>query len=133
MTAAITELCATLLGVLEGEALKAYQDSGGVWTIGFGHTAGVTAGMTCTHEEAAAWLAEDAAPLFAELEGRRALEVAAYVSFGYNCGAGALARVLTGKDTISNPVHTTDRHGVVLGGLVKRRRLELAMIGAANG
>ena len=54
MTAAITELCATLLGVLEGEALKAYQDSGGVWTIGFGHTAGVTAGMTCTHEEAAA-------------------------------------------------------------------------------
>jgi GH24 family phage-related lysozyme (muramidase) len=52
------------------------------------------------------------------------LSGAALVSFGYNCGSGALAKVLAGADTIANPRHTTDAHGVVLGGLVNRRRLE---------
>lgn len=41
-------------------ALTAYQDQGGVWTIGFGHTAGVKAGDTCTAEQAFKWLSDDA-------------------------------------------------------------------------
>ncbi len=39
--------------------LAAYQDSKGVWTIGWGHTRGVKEGDTCTQEQADAWLLED--------------------------------------------------------------------------
>ena len=41
-----------LLKFFEGCKLTAYQDSVGVWTIGYGHTKGVYAGMTITQEEA---------------------------------------------------------------------------------
>ena len=37
----------------------AYQDSKGVWTIGWGHARGVQEGDTCTQEQADAWLLED--------------------------------------------------------------------------
>lgn len=43
----------------EGFRSEAYLDQGGVPTIGFGHTLGVHMGMTCTQEEANAWLLED--------------------------------------------------------------------------
>ena len=43
----------------EGCKLTAYQDQVGVWTIGYGHTRGVTSGMTCTQEQAESWLQED--------------------------------------------------------------------------
>ena len=39
--------------------LAAYQDSGGVWTIGYGHTHCVYPGMTCTKDQAEAWLLSD--------------------------------------------------------------------------
>jgi lysozyme len=51
--------CIDLVKSFEGCKLTAYQDSVGVWTIGYGHTAGVHAGQTCTQEQADAWLAED--------------------------------------------------------------------------
>lgn len=38
----------------------AYQDQGGVWTIGYGHTRGVGPGLTCIPAQALAWLAGDA-------------------------------------------------------------------------
>lgn len=44
----------------EGDSLVAYQDGGGVWTIGRGHTRGVKPGDTCTAEQSRAWLTEDA-------------------------------------------------------------------------
>lgn len=40
--------------------LVAYDDGGGVWTIGYGHTAGVKPGDTCTEEQAEAWMRDDA-------------------------------------------------------------------------
>ena len=43
----------------EGVRLAAYQDQGGRWTLGYGHTAGVQEGDTCTQAQAEAWLAED--------------------------------------------------------------------------
>lgn len=43
----------------EGVRLNAYQDSKGVWTIGYGHTQGVKRGDRITKEQAAAFLAED--------------------------------------------------------------------------
>lgn len=48
----------------ESCALVAYHgaaDSPGLWTIGWGHTAGVQEGDTCTQEQADEWLLEDAA------------------------------------------------------------------------
>ena len=43
----------------EGCRLDAYQDAVGVWTIGYGHTAGVQPGDTCTQDQASAWLTQD--------------------------------------------------------------------------
>ena len=41
-----------LLTHFEGLRLEAYQDSVGVWTIGYGHTKGVTASMKITESQA---------------------------------------------------------------------------------
>ena len=43
----------------EGCKLIAYQDSVGVWTIGYGHIVGVAEGLSITQEQADAWLNED--------------------------------------------------------------------------
>ncbi len=40
--------------------LKAYCDTGGVWTIGFGHIWGVHEGDTCTAQQAYNWLEDEA-------------------------------------------------------------------------
>lgn len=43
----------------EGCRLRAYQDTGGVWTIGYGHTGGVRPNQTITQEVAEALLKHD--------------------------------------------------------------------------
>ena len=43
----------------EGLRLTAYQDVGGVWTIGYGHTGSVMPGMTITQAEADDLLRKD--------------------------------------------------------------------------
>jgi lysozyme len=76
-----------------GPRLVAYQDSGGIWTIAWGHTRGVVAGMTCTRAQAEQWLQEDLA--WAESEVNKLVHVPltqgefdALVDFTFNCGAG---------------------------------------------
>lgn len=121
----LPELAAALIAVFEGERLTAYRDSGGVLTIGIGHTGPqVYEGLRISAQDAALLFAKDQAPLLALLAGVPLLEAAALASFGFNCGRGALELVLGGHDTVANPKHTTDRHGTVLPGLVARRRLE---------
>ena len=44
--------CVSMIQEFEGFRPKAYQDSVGVWTIGFGTTRGVKPGQTITREEA---------------------------------------------------------------------------------
>jgi len=124
----IPALAACIIALAEGLRLHSYTDSGGVWTIGIGHTKGVVEGMTCTADQAYAWFEEDFATLLSMIDGKPLLEAVALASFGFNCGRGALNKVLSGADSISNPVHTTDARGVVLGGLVNRRRLEQMLI-----
>ncbi len=124
----LASLSSALIACFEGNRLQAYQDSGGVWTIGIGHTHGVQAGMVITAEQSAAFFAVDQAPLLVMVQGLPIPEAAALVSFGFNVGKLALANVILGKDTIGNPKHTTDRHGNVLPGLVNRRRLEIELI-----
>jgi lysozyme len=123
----VAMLAAALIRVFEGVRLTAYQDSGGVWTVGFGHTGpDVVQGYTISMDTASALLQADAAPLLNLVEAEPLVAAAAYVSFGYNCGYHTLEQVLLGQSELLNFVH--DRHGNVLPGLVTRRALEAALI-----
>lgn len=126
MKPTIAQLAAALIAVFEGpEKLTAYRDSGGVLTIGRGHTGpDVFEGQTITHERAVEMFAADQAPLLAMVGGLPPIAAAAYASFGFNCGPGAVHAVLAGRASITDPIHTEDRHGTVLAGLQSRRRLE---------
>jgi lysozyme len=124
----------------EGLRLKAYPDpgSGGEpYTIGYGHTAGVRKGDTCTKEQAEHWLDEDI--LNASMIVERAVKVSltnsqrdALISLVFNIGSGAfmkstLLRLLNMGDYIGASsqfdrwVHAS---GNVMPGLVKRRKAE---------
>jgi lysozyme len=120
----VAELAAALIAVFEGCRLKAYQDSGGVWTIGIGHTgADVTPGLIISQAEAQALFEKDQAPLLSKVGAAKGIaDAAALVSFGFNCGIGSLERVMAGQATLDQFVH--DGHGNVLPGLVARRHLE---------
>ncbi len=48
-----------LVMFFEGVSLKAYQDGASVWTICYGHTAGVKRGDVATMSQCVAWLRED--------------------------------------------------------------------------
>ena len=48
-----------LTKVFEGCKLTAYQCPAGIWTIGYGHTHCVHAGMACSQDQADAWLMDD--------------------------------------------------------------------------
>ena len=121
----------------EGCRLEAYQDSAGVWTIGYGHTAGVRPGMTITQEQADLLLAEDCAefaayvdnpayvPFTAELNANQR---DALISFAYNCGPGSLQQLCRGRTAAEAGAHIyaycKDIHGKRLDGLVRRRNAE---------
>jgi lysozyme len=129
-------LASKLITVFEGCRLLAYWDPNGkLWTIGFGHTQGVREGMTITMEQAIQFLAEDCAPLLELVKDRPVLEAAALVSFGYNCGKGALQRVLAGEITIEHEEFLAEQYaygqssgGKTLAGLAARRALEASLI-----
>lgn len=79
----------------EGLRLKAYKCQAGVWTIGFGHTAGVKEGDMITEEEADKLLKEDLAK--SEEWVNKLVKVKinknqfdSLVSFVFNLGPGAL-------------------------------------------
>lgn len=127
----------------EGLELKAYQDTGGVWTIGYGHTAGVRPGQVITEAIADKLLAEDVAD--AEAAVRRLFPITtqnqfdALVSFTYNLGEGQV------KESTLRRLHNEGDYagaraqfsrwrfddGRELPGLVKRRTAEAALYGRA--
>jgi lysozyme len=124
-------LAGALIRVFEGCRLASYKDSGGIWTIGFGHTAGVQPGQLITYEQALGFLQANLAPLLKLVGGVESpLAQAAYLSFGYNAGYGSLQKVLAGKAALGDFVH--DHTGNVLAGLQARRGLEAALIGWEN-
>jgi len=82
-----------LIKHLEGLRLQAYQCSSGVWTIGYGHTAGVRPGDIVDEVQAGIFLRQDVAA--SECTVMRLVTVAlsqhqfdALVSFVFNLGAG---------------------------------------------
>ena len=126
----------------EGCRLAAYQDSGGVWTIGYGHTRGVYPGMTCTQAQAEAWLMEDLAHAERVVHQRvrvplDQLEYDALVDFEFNTGALSLGesgcavlRLLNAGDYLGASAHFDDWvkcKGRVLAGLMRRRGAEQAL------
>jgi lysozyme len=125
----------------EGLRLTAYQDSGGVWTIGYGHTGPeVHAGQRITEAEAETLLRADLAAAICHVNSvvHGSLtqgQFDALVDFAYNCGEenllhSTLLRCVDGEDFAGAAgqfglwVHAA---GQVLPGLVRRRAAEAAM------
>jgi lysozyme len=88
------------LGIIkryEGLRLRAYRPTpDDVWTIGWGHTRGVSEGDMCTKAQAEVWLQEDIEQAEDAVNGLR-VELSqgmfdALVSLVYNVGPGALTR-----------------------------------------
>lgn len=124
------ELAEKLVRHFEGCKLSAYQDSAGVWTIGWGHTRGVLPGQSITQEEADALLREDLFSADAAVSSHIERKVigtaatAALIDFAFNLGQGALAQLLSHPDTAAQIERWVHAGGQVLQGLVKRRAVE---------
>lgn len=122
-----------LIKGFEGCRLTAYRDPVGVWTIGWGHTAGVLAGQVITQTQADQMLREDLSIYEARVEkyngvyGWNQNEFDALVSFAYNIGS---IDQLTAKGTRSREViaakmlEYNKAGGTVLNGLTRRREAE---------
>lgn len=120
-----------LIKKFEGCRLTAYKCPGGVWTIGYGHTKGVTMGMTITQEEADNLLAQDLKEFETYVKKLKLKlnqhQFDALVSFTYNCGPGSLKTLVLNRnlEEIADALLLYNRSGgVVLNGLVKRREAE---------
>lgn len=126
-----------LIKKYEGCRLLAYRCPAGVWTIGYGHTAGVKSGMAITKVDAERLLLQD---LKRFEEGVEALikvpltsnQFSALVSFAFNCGLAALR-----SSTLLKKLNVGDLNGAAreilrwdkvnkkpVEGLTKRRKEE---------
>ena len=126
-------------------ALEAYDDGGGVWTIGYGHTHGVKPGDVCSAEMANDWLEAEVDECWHAIDHGIAVTLAqhemdALTSLAYNIGVGAfltstLLRRLNSGDFGSAaeefPRWCRD-NGRIVPGLVKRRAAERQMFTDAD-
>ena len=126
-----------LIKGFEGVSLEAYLCPAHVWTIGYGHTLGVTKGMTITQDEAERLLRNDVLDVMRRLDSLITVPItegqfAALVSLVFNIGVVAfkkstLLRKLNRGDYLGAGAEF-DRwkysNGKVLGGLVRRRAKE---------
>lgn len=124
----------------EGERLEAYQDTGGVWTIGYGHTVGVKRGDVITLGQARALLDQDLT-IYEDAVNRGCTipinqnQYDAFVSLCYNIGvtgfltSTALKRFNAGDfDGAAIAITWWNKdNGVVIPGLVNRRKAEKAL------
>ena len=118
----------------EGASLSAYQDSKGVWTIGYGHTKDVKKGDRITQYQAEQFLREDLQQF--EVIANKVKRIAtqgkfdAILDFIYNCGpanfeSSTLKKYIeAGKATWEIQeqfLRWVNAGGRKLGGLVSRR------------
>jgi lysozyme len=123
---------------MENIKLVAYPDGGGIPTIGLGHTAGVTLGMTCTMAQALAWAKQDMASAAAAvnrviLPQPTQNQFDMFTSLGFNIGVGAFMHEFGGVAQFNaGQVNQAADHfelwdkggGKVVEGLLKRRKAE---------
>ncbi|WP_302811421.1 glycoside hydrolase family protein [Roseburia hominis] len=132
-----------LIKQYEGCRLAAYRCAAGVWTIGYGHTAGVHSGMTITQARADAYLQQDIAkfegyvnnPAYVPItEQLNQNQFDALVSFAFNLGAGNLRKLCKGRTAaqiaLAMPSYNKAA-GKVLAGLTRRRKAEQALFNKA--
>lgn len=126
-----------LIKTFEGYRNTAYQDVVGIWTIGYGTTKNVHAGMVVTLQQAEDMLRQDIAAFEAAVTKLVTVPINqnkfdALVSFAYNLGVGSLAKstllvyVNSGKfDKAALEFSKWNRAGgKVVQGLTNRRELE---------
>jgi len=129
-----------LIKEFEGLRLKAYKCPGGVWTIGYGHTAGVKPGMVISEAQAEEYLMAD---LIASEKYLNDLRLAinqnqfdALISFIYNVGTGNFSRSTLLRKVRANPqdnsimdefLRWVYSKGRVLPGLQRRRLAEMKL------
>lgn len=130
----------------EGFRPEAYLCPSGVPTIGYGHTAGVREGQTCSESQAEKWLREDLAEAERAVtefagDGLAQCRFDALVSFTFNVGAAALRRSTLLRKVKADPSDPTIRDefgrwvyggGRVLPGLVARRKAEADLYFSEN-
>ena len=129
-----------LIKEFEGLRLKAYECPGGVWTIGYGHTAGVKPGMTITEEQAEQFLKEDLI-VFEKAVNNQNLSINqnqfdALISLIYNIGIGNFQKSTLLRKARVNPddnsimdefLKWVYSKGRVLPGLQRRRLAEMKL------
>lgn len=128
-----------LIKQFEGCRLAAYQCSAGVWTIGYGHTAGVHKGMKITQAQAEEYLKHDVAkfekyvnnPSYVPFTDKlNQNQFDALVSFAFNLGQGNVKKLCTGR-TMNQIPSAMQRYckaaGKTLPGLQRRRKAEAAL------
>lgn len=126
---------------------RPYRDMVGIWTIGYGHTQGVSARSTrLTMRQASDLLHRDLDGHYAPAVNALRLplnqhQFDALVSFVFNCGAGAISaqrtigRALRARDWAAAGdalLAWNKAGGVPVAGLTRRRKAERAMFLAAD-
>lgn len=130
-----------LIQGFEGYRSEAYLCPAGVWTVGYGHTAGVKEGDTCTREQADIFLQEDL-KWAEDTVNAQNLKLGQYqfdalVSFVYNVGSGNFNNSTLLKKLKNSTAATSDLESEwkkwkyankqVLKGLVRRRAAEWSL------
>lgn len=127
----------------EGLRLSAYQDGGGVWTIGYGHTKGVYKGQVISEAQASSFLMEDVQEAVKAVNKYVTVPINqnqfdALVDFTFNLGVNALAsstllRMLNSGNVsgaAAQFVRWNKDNGVVVAGLTRRREAEAQLFSA---
>ena len=129
-----------LIKEFEGLRLKAYQCPGGVWTIGYGHTAGVKPGIVISEAQAEEYLKADLIAFERYLNGLGLAlnqnQFDALISFIYNVGTGNFSNSTLLRKVRANPQENSIMDeflrwvyskGRVLPGLQRRRLAEMKL------
>lgn len=129
-----------LIKQFEGLRLKAYLCPAGIWTIGYGHTSGVSPNSFITIQEADEYLHRDVATIEMQLNklnlSLRQCQWDAIVSFVFNVGIGnfkastLLAKIRInpdGNSIMDEFLRWVYANGKVMRGLQKRRLAEMKL------
>ena len=129
-----------LIKEFEGLRLKAYLCPSGIWTIGYGHTAGVKPGMVISEAQAEEYLKADLITFENYLNGLGLAinqnQFDALISFIYNVGTGNFSSSTLLSKVKANPLDNSIMDeflrwvyskGRVLPGLQRRRLAEMKL------